>query len=64
MNQNENLRLKVRMLKATTGISYKQLSNSIDIKYRSFLNWLGGQYELSYQKAYKLEQIVNKLKEN
>ncbi len=59
----QNIRKRVRMLKAMQNISYKELSGYIEIKESSMYNWLRGQYDLSYSRAKRLEEVVSTLEE-
>ena len=54
-----NLRNKVKILKATQGISYKELAEYIEIHRNSFYNWLKGYYNLSTEREKKLIEIIN-----
>ena len=60
----EELRKKVKLLKALQGISYKEISEYLDIKTNSLYNFLKGQYNLSYEKASLLEYIISNLWED
>ena len=59
----KDIRKRVRMLKAMQNISYKELSGYLEIKESSMYNWLRGQYELSYNKAKLLEEVVATLED-
>lgn len=56
--KQEELRKKVRILKATQDISYKELAEMIELRDSSMYNWLRNQYDLSYEKAKLLADIV------
>ena len=47
MSNQDNLRYRVKMLKASGGISsYKELAEDyLDTSYKGFLNWLNKQYD-------------------
>ena len=61
MNDNE-LRKKVRMLKATEAIeNYYELAELLGMTEKSFYNWLGGYYNLGYEKKQLLNTIANDL---
>lgn len=62
MGQNE-LRKKVKMLKALQGISYKEISEYLDITPNSLYNYLRGAYDLSDEKADTLRDIISNLTE-
>lgn len=60
---NDFLRKECKLLKALQNISYKELSEYLEIKTDSFYCWLKGYYDLSYQKQKQLHEIINTLKE-
>jgi predicted transcriptional regulator len=60
---NDFLRKECKMLKALQGITYKELSEYIEIKQDSFYCWLKGYYELSEHKQNTLKEIIETLKE-
>ena len=60
---NEKLRKECKVLKALQNISYKELSEYLEIKQQSFYNWLKGEYDLSIEKKEKLTEIISNLKE-
>ena len=60
---NDILRREVKLLKALTDISYKELAGYLEIKQDSFYNWLRGYYELSAEKQRRLSEIIATLKE-
>lgn len=47
---NEELRKKVKLLKALQGVSYKELASYLEIQTNSLYNWLRNQYDLSEEK--------------
>ena len=55
--QNE-LRKKVRILKATQNISYKEIAEKIQIHKNSMYNWLKGYFTLSTEKEKQLIEII------
>ena len=57
MNQND-LRQKVKLIKALYGKSYKEISKKLGIKTNSLYNYLRGQYDLSDEKVSQLESII------
>lgn len=57
----KDLRLKVKLLKATQGISYTELAEYLEIKQNSFYCWLNNQYELSAKKEKLLREIIENL---
>lgn len=60
---NDRLRKECKVLKALQNISYKELSEYLEIKQQSFYNWLKGEYDLSIEKKEKLTEIISNLKE-
>ncbi len=58
------LRKKVKLIKALQGISYKEISEYLDIKTNSLYNFLKGQYDLSDEKASILDDILSNLWED
>lgn len=62
MSRNDNLRQRVKILKAVGQIdSYKELAEILGIKNKSLYNWLRAEYELGEQKLRILENTVNDL---
>lgn len=60
---NENLRKQVKILKALQNISYKEIAEYLEINQNSFYNFINGQYNLSQEKAERLQEIIINLKE-
>ncbi len=60
---NDEMRKKVKLIKAIQGISYKEIASYLDIKLNSFYNWLRGQYELSDERINQLEDVISNLAE-
>lgn len=59
---DELLRKKVRLLKATEAITnYYELAELLDMTEKSFYNWLSGYYSLGYQKKQILKEIIEDL---
>jgi hypothetical protein len=53
------LRTQIKLVKVYhNDIYYKDFANYLNIAEHSFYNWLNGYYELSYQKAQELQDIV------
>lgn len=46
----ENLRNKVKLLKALQGVSYSEIADYLEMHRNSFYNWLKGYYNLSAEK--------------
>ena len=60
---NDELRKKVRLIKALQGITYKEIAEYLDITVNSLYNWLRCQYDLSLAKQKVLEDILDTLTE-
>lgn len=60
---NDYLRKECKLLKALQNISYKEISEYLEIKSDSFYSWLKGYYNFSIPKQRKLKQIIENLKE-
>lgn len=58
-----NLRKKVKMLKAIQGVSYSEIAEYLEIHRNSFYNWLKGYYNLSDQKVRRLQEILEDISE-
>ena len=58
------LRKKIKLIKALQGISYKEISEYLDIRTNSLYNFLKGQYDLSDEKASILDDILSNLWED
>lgn len=60
--RDDELRKKVRLLKATEAIdNYYELAEMLDMTEKSFYNWLSGYYTLGHSRRVLLEQIVSDL---
>lgn len=59
----DELRRNVKEIKAFQGVSYKELAEYLEIKQSSFYSWLNGQFELSYYKKQRLQEIIDTIKE-
>ncbi len=60
--EQDNLRLQVKLLKATGAIrSYKELAELMELNYKSLLNWLSNQFEFGSEKKQLLEDIISTL---
>lgn len=57
------LRLEVKQLKVYKDINYKELSEELGIKPKSFYGWLKEYFNLSAANKRKLELIVSRYKE-
>lgn len=57
------LRKECKMLKALQGVSYKELSEYLEVKSASFYCWLKGYYSFSQDTQKKLASIISMLKE-
>lgn len=58
---NEELRKKVKELKAFQDISYKTLSEQLEMNRNSFYNWVKGYYNLGDEKQKKLTEIIENI---
>lgn len=63
MDEDEVLRIEVRLLKSFYGINYKTIADDIGIKQRSFYNWLAGQWDLSSSRKRRLHNYIKRKKE-
>lgn len=59
----DNLRKRVKLIKALQGITYKELAEYLEISQKSFYNWLNGYYELSIENQNRLKEILELLQE-
>lgn len=55
----EKLRKQVKLLKALQNISYKEISEHLEINKNSFYNWLKGYYNFSIEKEQRLIEILS-----
>lgn len=60
---NDDLRKKVKLLKALQGIAYKEIAEYLEISESGIYNWLKGYYELGYKKQQRLIEIISNLEE-
>lgn len=60
---NNELRKRVRLIKALQGVSYKEIAYYLEITTNSLYNWLRGQYDLSPERQDVLNDILNNLSE-
>ena len=60
---NDKLRKKVKVLCALQDISYKEISEYLEIKIGSFYNYMRGSYDLSEEKQILLNDIIDTLRE-
>lgn len=56
--EQEKLRVKVKELKWKYNVSYKELSELLDMNYNSFVNFVNGYKELGYGRSVKLKAII------
>lgn len=59
----DNLRKKVKVLKALQNITYTEIAEDLEINRNSFYNWLSGQYDLSKEKENRLIEIIDLISE-
>ena len=57
-NMKEDLRRKVKALKAFYNISYSTIANEINISRGSMYNWLHNDYEFSYVTENRLRDYI------
>lgn len=62
--RQEELRKRVKLLKALQNISYKELSEYLEIKQNSLYNFIRGAYDLSDERAERLDSIISDLWED
>ena len=59
MKKQDNLRKLVKLAKACNDwLYYRELAATLEMTDHSFYNWLNGEYELSFEKARMLNDIV------
>ena len=56
-----DLRLQVKLLKATHDITYKEIAEMINIKPRHFYNWIRGTTNFTESKTEELRKLVAEL---
>ena len=59
--KQDDLRKQIKLLKALQGISYKEISEYLEINTNSLYNYLRGAYNLSDEKADTLRDIISNL---
>lgn len=59
----DNLRKKVKVLKALQNVTYTEIAEDLEINRNSFYNWLSGQYDLSKEKENRLIEIIDLISE-
>lgn len=59
----EDLRKRVKLLKALQEISYKEVAEYLELPAKSFYCWLNGYYEFSHKREQQLKQILDTLQE-
>lgn len=64
IEEQDKLRERVKELKWKNGVSYKELSIILGMKYNSFINFVHGYKRLGYGRAMKLERIVEERSSN
>lgn len=60
---NDNLRREVKLLKALSDISYKEIAEYLEIRQDSFYSWLKGYYDFGTVRTQRLQEIIANLKE-
>lgn len=61
---NEYLRKQCKLLKAIQNVTYKELSEYLEVKQDSFYCWLKGYFDFSEHKQKHLQAIIDNLKES
>lgn len=61
MEKDEILRKDIKILKAVSGISYKEVAEHLEIKECSLYAWLYGRYNFSTKRKERLREIINTL---
>lgn len=59
----DNLRKRVKVLKALQNITYTEIAEDLEINRNSFYNWLNGYYDLSKEKQNRLTEIIDLISE-
>lgn len=60
---NNDLRKKVKLLKALQGVSYIELSEYLEVSKSSFYNWLAGSYDFGIERQNRLLEILQTISE-
>lgn len=60
----DDLRKRVKLIKALQGISYKEIAEYIELPHKSFYCWLNGYYEFGEEREAKLKEILDILQES
>ena len=63
MRNQDKLRQKVKIAKAISDWSYKDMSEVIEVSTNAFYNWLNGAYQFSRNKEVALIDLINSLLE-
>lgn len=59
---DEELRQRVKMLKAIHNITFKKIADELGIKQRTIYNWLAGQFDFSSSRKRKLIKYLSEYK--
>ena len=59
----EGIRKRAKLLKATQNVSYKELAEYLEISTSTMYNWLHCQFDFSEHRALRLEEIISNLEE-
>lgn len=60
--RDKDLIKRIKLLKATGGIdNYYELAEILDMSVKGFYNWLGGYYNLGYEKKQLLKEVIDDL---
>lgn len=61
--KQDTLRKQVKMLKALQGITYKEISEYLEIRTSSLYSWLNGNFDFGEDRTKRLQQILTNLGE-
>ena len=59
---NEKYRQELRVIKANTSISFKQMKEYLGLSTSGFYHWINDYYDLSEEKIEKVAQMIEVLK--
>ena len=61
--ENEELRKRVKEIKAFQDVTYKELSEYMEMNRNAFYNWVKGYYNLGDEKQKRLKEIIDNIAE-
>lgn len=59
----DDLRKRVKLLKALQKISYKEIAEYMEVQPKSFYCWINGYYEFSDERKQRLKTVIDTLQE-